>query len=91
MTDHFGQTPIHSVGDQSRLQWRCRRGMLELDLLLQDFLAQSYFSLSALELAAFEELLTYSDPILLDILLGKKVTADQAVAEIVERVRSEHV
>ncbi len=73
--------------EQSRLQWRCRRGMLELDLLLQKFLARFYSSSSAAELAAFEELLTYSDPLLLDILLGKKVTADQAVAKIVERVR----
>ncbi|VAW87869.1 Succinate dehydrogenase flavin-adding protein, antitoxin of CptAB toxin-antitoxin [hydrothermal vent metagenome] len=76
-----------SVADQSRLQWRCRRGMLELDLLLQDFLAQYYSSLSANELAAFEELLTYSDQMLLELLLGGKRTADQPVARIVERVR----
>ncbi len=77
----------HSAPEQSRLQWRCRRGMLELDLLLQDFLAKYYSSLSKNQLAAFEELLTYSDPILLDLLLGKKRTADQSVAQIVERVR----
>lgn len=77
----------HSAADQSRLQWRCRRGMLELDLLLQDFLATYYSHLSESQLAAFEELLTYSDPMLLEILLGKKRTADQSVARIIERVR----
>jgi len=77
----------HSTADQSRLQWRCRRGMLELDLLLQNFLAKYYSNLSESQLAAFEELLTYSDQMLLDLLLGKKRTADQSVAQIVERVR----
>jgi len=77
----------HSAADQSRLQWRCRRGMLELDLLLQGFLTKYYSHLSTNELAAFEELLTYSDPMLLDFLLGGKRTADQPVARIVERVR----
>ncbi len=44
-----------------RLRWRCRRGMLELDLLFVDFVTQQLESLSEGELIALNDLLDLSD------------------------------
>jgi len=47
--------------EQRRLAWRCRRGMLELDIVLQRFIAQRFNTLSLVELQAFDVLLTLPD------------------------------
>ena len=44
-----------------RLSWRCRRGMLELDIVLQRFMAMHFYSLSTEELATFDVLLEMPD------------------------------
>lgn len=48
--------------DEKRLLWQCRRGMLELDYLLKDFLTRDYLQLSPAEQKTFSEILTCSDP-----------------------------
>lgn len=48
-----------------RLRWQCRRGLLELDLLFNRFLAEQYLSLSDGERADFHLLLSQPDPELL--------------------------
>jgi len=40
-----------------RLRWRCRRGLLELDVVLKNFLDQGYASLTPVEREAFDKLL----------------------------------
>jgi len=50
----------------NRLRWHCRRGSLELDLILGQFLAQNYAQLSAVERADFEHLLAQPDQSLID-------------------------
>jgi len=58
--------------DRRRLGWRCRRGLLENDLLIERFLARHGDALDAARLAALDELLRASDPELLDLLLARK-------------------
>lgn len=53
LTDHETQL--------RRLQWRCRRGMLEMDLLLEKFIPLHFPQLNAAEQAAFDRLLDYPD------------------------------
>jgi antitoxin CptB len=43
------------------LAWQCRRGMLELDCVLQEFLQQRYPYLPAAQQEHFVALLQYSD------------------------------
>jgi len=43
------------------LQWRCRRGTKELDVVLTQFLDNNYEQLSAAELLTFDELLNTQD------------------------------
>ncbi len=47
--------------EQRRLTWRCRRGMLELDIVLQRFMAQHFNNLSLDELSAFDVMLELPD------------------------------
>lgn len=73
---------------RSKLQWRCRRGMLELDLLLEGFLMREFEQLLASERSAFEQLLTYSDQLLLEYLLGRERPVDEKLAHVVGKIRA---
>ncbi|MGD9872549.1 MAG: succinate dehydrogenase assembly factor 2 [Thauera sp.] len=54
-----------------RLRWRCRRGLLELDLWLEHFVIASLNGLSEEECSAFEALLQEADADLLAWLEGR--------------------
>jgi antitoxin CptB len=47
--------------EQRRFAWRCRRGLLELDIVLQDFVNKYYTALNLEELQAFDAMLTLPD------------------------------
>lgn len=59
----------------NRLRWRCRRGLLELDIVLTRFVEQHYANLSAKEKIAFVELLTEADNDLWEIISGVNATS----------------
>jgi antitoxin CptB len=71
----------------SQLRWRCRRGMLELDLLLNTFVEMEYNSLTDEDVALFAILLDYQDQVLLDLLLGKMESPDNKIANLAARIR----
>ena len=73
--------------ERDRVRWRCRRGMLELDLLLQGFLDRGYDGMAPRELEAFDQLLEYPDNVLLDVLMGHMVPADKDIVCVVEKIR----
>ncbi len=56
--------------ERAKMLWRCRRGMLELDLLLERFMAEGYDSLTPEQLAIFKRLLEEPDPDLFAWLMG---------------------
>jgi antitoxin CptB len=70
----------------SRLRWRCRRGLLELDLILGTFLEQQYPHLPADEQAAFERLLALPDETLSGYVQGQNSVA-QEFEQIVRKIR----
>lgn len=72
---------------ESQLRWRCRRGMLELDLLLTTFMEMEYNGLSKEDAALFSTLLDYQDQTLFDLLLEKEVSSDAAISALVARIR----
>ena len=45
-----------------RLRWQCRRGLLELDCIFEDYLEQRYLQAEETERALFCELLENQDP-----------------------------
>ncbi len=69
-------------------RWQCRRGMLELDLLLNNFVDKKVDTLSEQEKQSFELLLSYPDQTLLDLLLGNSVSSDPAIAILVQQIQS---
>ena len=70
-----------------RMRWRCRRGMLELDLLLEGFLDHQYPGLAAADRQAFSRLLEFPDQVLLEWLTGKIVPADPEMRRLVQAIR----
>ena len=59
------------MGDLGRIRWRCRRGLLELDLVLEAFLERRFDQLDAEQRRLFNELLDRPDNDLLDLALGR--------------------
>ena len=59
------------MSEFDRVSWHCRRGMLELDLVLKKFLEKYYPSLSAQQAEMFKEMLNCPDNELWDLILAK--------------------
>ncbi len=71
-----------------RALWRCRRGVKELDLLLERF-ARARLPVSPMpERAAFLALLELPDPELADYLIGGVTPREGTLAQLVEAIRS---
>jgi len=74
------------VSQRSRILWRCRRGLREMDILLQDYLEVYYDTLSTRDQNTFEELLDEAD---LDILswIMQKSFPDEKYVGIITAIR----
>ena len=70
----------------SRLRWRCRRGMRELDVLLLRYLDREFRAASPGAQAAFERLLSAQDPEILDLLAGRIIADDTGLNEVIQRL-----
>lgn len=80
--------PATDEVERARLYWRCRRGMLELDLLLQGFVTgPGYDALTAAQRQIFHELLEAADQELLELLLGQQEPESNAVADVIAAIR----
>ena len=70
--------------DRNRLYWNCRRGLLELDLVLQRFLPR----VEEKDVAGLKQLLAYPDNDLWDIVIGRSNRFEPHLNEIVARLRA---
>ena len=59
-----------------RIRWRCRRGLLELDIVLGCFI-EHYASLDTQQQAVFDSLLDLPDTSLWDMISGKLPALDE--------------
>jgi antitoxin CptB len=71
----------------SRLRWRCRRGMLELDILLNEFINANYSQLDVAQKDVLNQLLDYPDQLLFDLFLGHMQSSDNKVSDLVQTIR----
>lgn len=71
----------------SRLRWRCRRGMRELDQLLLRYLERRWQEAPDEERGDFLRLLECEDDRLWRWLLGREAPGDAALGAIIERIR----
>jgi len=72
--------------DTGLLRWRCRRGMRELDVLLERYLQQRYPCAPAAEQHAFAALLDLPDPRLLALIMGREIAADPEWAHVIAKL-----
>jgi antitoxin CptB len=79
-----------SAQQKAKLTWQCRRGMLELDLILQPFASKQLETLSDAQVSAFERLLNHTDPELYAWLMGYTLPLHEELIEIVHLVRTQH-
>ncbi len=71
----------------SRVYWSCRRGMLELDLILIPFYLHCYPTLTSELQQDFQTLLTATDPELYTWLTGKETPEGTAAGYLVSLIR----
>lgn len=57
--------------EYKKLRFKARRGMLELDLLLQKYIDNNYSTMTADMKLQFEDLMELTDPELLDLLVNE--------------------
>ena len=79
---------------QRRLAWRCRRGMLELDIVLQRFVNEQFDTLTSDELQVFDGMLELPDNDFWELISSSKdnsknVSADMVITKL-KAVRPEH-
>jgi antitoxin CptB len=65
------------AAELSKLKWRCRRGMLENDLLIQRFFTRHEHALSVSQAQGLARLMDLPDPDLLDLLLARSEPAGE--------------
>lgn len=71
----------------NKLRWRCRRGTLELDLILQRYLHHRYMSATPDEKQAFLQLLELEDSELLRYLMGERACDSPGLQTLIEIIR----
>jgi len=76
------------MDELGRLRWQCRRGMLELDLLLRRFVDTGYTGLDGAERNAFARLLDYPDDTLLELLMGRMTSTEGEITRVIEKIRA---
>lgn len=72
----------------ARMRWHCRRGMLELDMILLPFFDQAFNKLSESDQALFESLLDEEDTDLFVWLLGQEQPSDPDCLHIITLIRN---
>lgn len=78
----------HDARQYDRLRWRCRRGLLELDVVLKDFLEQHYDGLTPSEQVAFEKLLAVGDETLWAYVQGSQNPSEKELMQLVAKIRN---
>ncbi len=76
------------MNEVNRVRWRCRRGMLELDLVLARFVDRYYARFTPDQKRLFGDLLTLPDNDLWDMLTREEVPgADEEMAPLLRLLR----
>ena len=76
------------MSELNRLRWKCRRGMLELDLVLNQFLEQEYSALNTDAKHAFVALLEAGDEELWTLITDEKACTDPGLKTVMGRLRA---
>ena len=81
------QRAINNDAAIRRMEWRCRRGMLEMDLLFVDFVSRYLPRLNQVQIAALDKLLDLPDNELWNLVSGADNSNDEATLEVLTMLR----
>lgn len=70
----------------NRMRWASRRGMLELDLVLEPFVNQCYAELEPADRQRFQQLMLCQDQELFGWFLRRETPDDPELAAIVQKI-----
>lgn len=76
-----------SIITDSRIRWKCRRGLLELDIFLEKYCQQQLSKLTQAEKQVFFEFLDTPDQILSDWLFTDAKPTDERYQQIIAAIR----
>lgn len=76
--------------DHKRMQWASRRGMLELDLILEPFVREAYPQLSTQDRERYQQLMSSQDQEMFGWFLRREVPEDEELAVMVRRILEFH-
>jgi antitoxin CptB len=79
---------MNDVTLKTKLVWQCRRGMLELDVVLIPFLEKHFDSLNDEEQIVFTHLLEEADPDLYTWIMGFGVSDNVGFNNMIQLIRS---
>ena len=71
-----------------RIRWRCRRGLLELDIVLGRFIEEHYAQLDDAGRRAFDVLLDMPDNPLWDMIAGRRDAEPGEQQVLLEKIRT---
>lgn len=74
--------------DQSKLRWRCRRGIREFDILFNTFLDNEYPDLTEEQQGFFHQLIEEQDPVIMDWLFKRSEPQDDGLKWIIGRLQT---
>ncbi|NCA71291.1 MAG: succinate dehydrogenase assembly factor 2 family protein [Sphingobacteriia bacterium] len=86
MTERCARADEDPRAEVRRLRWQCRRGMLELDHLLNRFLDLGYGDLSATQRRDFTRLLAEQDQRLSDWFMSRAEPPDPELGALVRHI-----
>ena len=72
-----------------RMEWRCRRGMLEMDLLFIEFVSRYLPMLSDAQISALDKLLDLPDNQLWQLVSEPSDCTDEATEQVLTMLRGE--
>ncbi|MEQ1881605.1 MAG: succinate dehydrogenase assembly factor 2 [Burkholderiales bacterium] len=72
------------MSELDRIRWRCRRGLLELDLILTHFLDKRFDTLTEHQKEKFAQLINNSDNDLWDLISNRQSCKNHDLREIIQ-------
>jgi antitoxin CptB len=75
------------MSELSKLRWQCRRGMKELDVLLDAYLTNQFIQAESAERQAFISLLELPDPVIMSYIVGRTSPETQEQRRVIDALR----
>ena len=76
------------MAELDKIRWQCRRGMLELDLILEKFNQHHLANLGPDQPERYKQLLAFPDNDLLDLVMERAAIPGQGINDVLQLLRA---